>query len=233
MKLTHKNLELIEKWLDMNQIQPTLEHKFVVKVYEEVLLPLYDVRNTESVKKRNRAFTLQFDFVRRDLLKILHKRNNKSATGIKAGYVYAIGNPAWKDWVKIGSAIDVNDRLNSYQTSSPLRDYYLIDYYFVDDRVLEESSLHSKYERNSEWCKVSQEDIKLLFKQKKIENNIIVPETLLYAVKNEIEKQKHSIINEKRKKKKHNKYIAGRVRSPLRSHKPAASAVQICLPHPI
>jgi predicted DNA binding CopG/RHH family protein len=209
MKLTHKNLELIEKWLDTNNVQPSLDHNFVVKVYEEVLLPLYDVRNRESVKKRDRAFTLQFDFVRRDLLKILYKRNDKSAIGIKAGYVYAIGNPAWKDWIKIGSAIDVNDRLNSYQTSSPLRDYYLIDYYFVEDRLLEESSLHSKYERNSEWCKVSQEDIKSLFKQKKSEHNIRVPETLLYAVKNEIEyqkRQKIDILNEKRRLKKSRSY---------------------------
>jgi hypothetical protein len=62
------------------------------------------------------CISLQYDFVRRDLLKILHKRNGYSATGISAGYVYAIGNSAWKDFVKIGSAIDIDDRLNSYQT---------------------------------------------------------------------------------------------------------------------
>lgn len=186
MKLTHENIILIENWLDTNEIVPTLDHDFVIKTYTEVLLPLFKVKDTESVRQRDRAFRLQFDFVRRDLLKIIHKRNNKSALGIKAGYIYAIANPAWSDYIKIGSAIDVNDRLKSYQTSSPLRDYYIVDYYFVDDRLNEESLLHSTFDRNSEWCKVSILDIKTLFKSKKKEHNIIVPESLLYEVKNKL-----------------------------------------------
>lgn len=190
MKLTHKNIELIEQWLEKNRLQPSLDHSFVIRTYEEVLLPLFKIRDKESVKRRNRAFTLQFDFVRRDLLKILHKQNNKSAAGLKAGYVYAIRNPAWGDWIKVGSAIDVNDRLNSYQTSSPLRDYSLVDYYFVDDRKNEEDLIHELYDRNSEWCKVSEEDIKLLFKQKKKSHNIVVPDQLLYAGKRKIEIRK-------------------------------------------
>ncbi|MEK9820466.1 MAG: hypothetical protein VW443_12860, partial [Pseudomonadales bacterium] len=39
---------------------------------------------------------------------------------IKEGYVYAIRNKAWPEWVKIGKAIDAQDRLNGYQTSSPM-----------------------------------------------------------------------------------------------------------------
>ncbi len=35
------------------------------------------------------------------------------------GQVYAITNPNFPDWVKIGMAIDAEDRLNNYQTSSP------------------------------------------------------------------------------------------------------------------
>ena len=43
----------------------------------------------------------------------------------KAGYVYVITNAAWPEWVKVGMAIDADDRLNGYQTSSPFRDYEL------------------------------------------------------------------------------------------------------------
>lgn len=211
MKLTHKNIELIEQWLEKNSLQPSLDHEFIIRTYEEVLLPLFKIQNKESIKRRNRAFTLQFDFVRRDLLKILHKQNNKSAAGIKAGYVYAICNPAQGDWIKVGSAIDVIDRLNSYQTSSPLRDYSLIDYYYVDDRKNEEYLIHALYDRNSEWCKVSEEDIKLLFKQKKKSHNIVVPDRLLYAAKREIEirnteEQLRLIENQNRKQKRKQLY---------------------------
>ncbi|MGL4519205.1 MAG: GIY-YIG nuclease family protein [Phocaeicola sp.] len=48
--------------------------------------------------------------------------------------MYAISNPAWPGFIKIGKSVDVFDRLNNYQTSSPLRDYTLIGYAFVLDR---------------------------------------------------------------------------------------------------
>lgn len=188
MKLTHENILLIENWLIDNNITPTLEHDFVIKTYQEVLMPYYKIKDKESVKHRNRAFRLQFDFVRRDLLKIIYKNNNKSANGIKAGYVYAIANPAWQNYIKIGSAIDVYDRLSSYQTSSPFRDYYIIDYYFVDNRLEEENKLHMMFDRNSEWCKVSEHEIKNLFKIKKIETQISVPDDILYEVKDKLGK---------------------------------------------
>lgn len=129
-------------------------------------------------------------------MKILHKRNDYSASGISAGYVYAIGNIAWKDFVKVGSAIDVDDRLNSYQTSSPHRDYFIIDYYFVLDRRKEESVLHSMFEdRQSEWCNVSHERLRSIFKQRK-EGRIVHPTAdKLWEVKD----KRNSILNLKRK----------------------------------
>jgi len=186
MKLTHQNLELIENWLNEQHIQPELDHDLVRLIYSEVLLPNFQVKNRVSPKHRKRAFTLQYDFVRRDLLKIIYRRNNKSASGIKAGYVYAIVNPAWPEYVKIGSAIDVDDRLNSYQTSSPLRDYRLVDYYFTEDRHKAESKIHDMFERQSEWCKVSESDIRVIFKKEKEAQHIKVPEELIYAEKNRI-----------------------------------------------
>ena len=44
-------------------------------------------------------------------------------TSEKRGFVYIITNPAYPGYVKIGKALDVLSRLNSYHTYSPKRDY--------------------------------------------------------------------------------------------------------------
>ena len=77
----------------------------------------------------------------------------------KSGYVYVISNPAWKGWVKIGMAIDAEDRLKSYQTSSPYRDYQLLHSVYVTDRRAIEKKAHRKIgkiaeEKQNEWFKV-------------------------------------------------------------------------------
>ena len=77
----------------------------------------------------------------------------------KGGYVYAISNPAWKGWVKIGMAMDASDRCNSYQTSSPLRDYKLEVAVPVEDRRKAETTAHERAnelaeDRQSEWFKL-------------------------------------------------------------------------------
>ncbi len=80
---------------------------------------------------------------------------------IKEGYVYAIRNKAWPEWVKIGKAIDAQDRLNGYQTSSPMRDYELIHAVYFDDRNQAERDAHTaaerKGERQGEWFKITEE----------------------------------------------------------------------------
>lgn len=63
-------------------------------------------------------------------------------TTAKDGHVYIITNPAWPDWVKIGMAVDAEDRLNGYQTSSPMRDYQLEYSVKVNDRRKSESKAH-------------------------------------------------------------------------------------------
>jgi|TARA_R110002167_G_scaffold43703_5_gene131914 hypothetical protein len=78
------------------------------------------------------------------------------------GEVYIITNPAWDGWVKIGMAVDAEDRLKSYQTSSPLRDYVLYYSYATENRRKSEAKAHrvleQKYERRNEWflCTPSQ-----------------------------------------------------------------------------
>lgn len=77
----------------------------------------------------------------------------------RKGYVYAIVNPAWPDWVKVGMAIDVDDRCNGYQTSSPFRDYEILYSCYVSDRRKAERASHKRaeklaLERSGEWFKI-------------------------------------------------------------------------------
>ncbi len=80
------------------------------------------------------------------------------------GQVYIIINPAWKEWVKVGMAVDAHDRLKNYQTSSPFRDYKLLHVFETDDRRKLEADIHlslsEDFEQQNEWFKASVEQIK-------------------------------------------------------------------------
>lgn len=77
----------------------------------------------------------------------------------KEGEVYAIVNEAWLGWVKIGKAVNADDRCNGYQTSSPFRDYRIIARMSTEDRHKQESEMHKVFEhfaeeRKGEWFKI-------------------------------------------------------------------------------
>jgi len=42
------------------------------------------------------------------------------------GYLYIITNKSWPGWLKIGTTRNLNTRLQTYQTSSPFRDYEVV-----------------------------------------------------------------------------------------------------------
>ena len=76
----------------------------------------------------------------------------------KEGYVYIIANPSFDGWLKIGMAIDAEDRCNSYQTSSPHRDYRLLYARRFNDRRKAETKTMNKLKKvvkeyNGEWFK--------------------------------------------------------------------------------
>lgn len=58
------------------------------------------------------------------------------------GEVYIIYNPSFPGWVKVGMAVDSQDRLNQYQTSSPYRDYEIVKSYKVSNRRESEAKAH-------------------------------------------------------------------------------------------
>jgi len=73
----------------------------------------------------------------------------------KQGQVYVLVNPAFPGWCKVGMAVDSEDRLKQYQTSSPYRDYELIKAYDTDDRREAEKAAHEllaqSHARKGEW----------------------------------------------------------------------------------
>ena len=91
-------------------------------------------------------------------------------TTSKEGYVYIITNPAWPDWVKIGMAVDAEDRLNGYQTSSPNRDYKLEYAVKVANRRKSETMAHKickkmGVDNKGEWFNMPVDTAKLILEQ--------------------------------------------------------------------
>ena len=81
------------------------------------------------------------------------------------GYVYIINNPCWDGWVKVGMAIDAEDRCKQYQTSSPYRDYKLCYLKHFEDRKIAEQSAHKELKKitatyNGEWFQTSVKEAK-------------------------------------------------------------------------
>jgi len=91
-------------------------------------------------------------------------------TRVKEGFVYIITNPAWPDWVKIGMAVDAEDRLNGYQTSSPNRDYKLEYAVKVANRRKSETMAHKickkmGVDNKGEWFNMPVDKAKLVLEQ--------------------------------------------------------------------
>ena len=71
------------------------------------------------------------------------------------GEVYIIYNPSFPSWIKVGMAVDSEDRLKQYQTGSPYRNYTVHKAYAVNDRRKSEAEAHAlleeSHERRGEW----------------------------------------------------------------------------------
>ena len=80
-----------------------------------------------------------------------------SVHAIQTAHVYIIMNESFPDWYKIGTCVDLNKRVQSYQTSDPLKGYKVIDSWIIRDRhsIEKEFLLHVKQklslEVNGEW----------------------------------------------------------------------------------
>lgn len=92
----------------------------------------------------------------KDIAKVADLLYNKE----KSGDVYVITNPSFKGWIKVGMAVDAKDRCNSYQTSSPFRNYKLFYSRWFEDRRSAENQAFSKLVlcqayRCGEWFRIN------------------------------------------------------------------------------
>ena len=96
--------------------------------------------------------------------------SHKRLDTMDGGEVYAIYNPAWPNWFKIGMAVDAQDRLSSYQTSCPYRSYELLTSVETGNRRKLELKAHELFEteateRRGEWFRLTRTQVTKLMKQ--------------------------------------------------------------------
>ena len=77
----------------------------------------------------------------------------------KPGHIYGVVNKAWPQWVKVGRATNVEQRIMSYQTCSPYRDYEIAWSFPVDNMYEAERKVHRAMSpialQNNEWYGIS------------------------------------------------------------------------------
>lgn len=147
-------------------------------VYHTTKLQYITVNNKKMIK----ILSTQLNYTRLSLLRVKYMRNGYKSKGIKEGFVYLITNPAWPNMMKIGSSIDVKNRLNTYQTYSPNRDYELIRYYFSHNRFYEEGLYHKMMPGLNEWCEGDIKSISALFAKKSLSDKEIMNEYVTFGL---------------------------------------------------
>ena len=95
--------------------------------------------------------------------KLVKERGEPYST---SGFIYAIINPAWEQWIKIGKTIDLEARLAAYQMYSPLKNYTILASTRTSERHIEENLAHKRAgsivdsKTSGEWFKISTFDAK-------------------------------------------------------------------------
>lgn len=64
----------------------------------------------------------------------LNASRGASLRSIKAGLLYLIENPAYKQHYKVGVTVDIEKRLAQYQTYDPYRSFKVVKYDFAIDK---------------------------------------------------------------------------------------------------
>jgi hypothetical protein len=121
--------------------------------------PYHEIYKTNGVVSAYEAMGILTSKTNNTSLEFIKKESIAMFDKVSYGEVYIITNPAWKGWIKIGMAIEAEDRLKGYQTSSPLRDFKLKFKKYFDNRRIAEQQAHAlcakkALKRKGEWFKV-------------------------------------------------------------------------------
>ena len=98
--------------------------------------PCYDERRTLNRYKR------KYGDSKTSLAKFIAHTNKKKFDTVKEGSIYIMFNPSFPGWVKVEMAVDAEDRIKQFQTSSPYRNYKLVKSYKVPNRREAEAKAH-------------------------------------------------------------------------------------------
>lgn len=77
----------------------------------------------------------------------------------KNGYLYIISNSAWPGWIKVGVTQNLKNRLHTYQTGSPHRNYKIEYSIYHPDYLIAEKKIRNMLEPfaksiKNEWYEV-------------------------------------------------------------------------------
>ncbi len=97
------------------------------------------------------------------------ERTDRGGDYVEKKYVYIISHPNFPQEYKVGIAANLNNRLNSYQTSDSVRQYKLEYSLFTSYYRETEAYIHTKYKNNHEWVNGKLEDIIRDIKQYRID----------------------------------------------------------------
>lgn len=81
--------------------------------------------------------------------------------------VYVVSNPAWEGRYKVGVASDWKKRWQSYQTSSPYRDYKFEYGVTTENWKFIEKAVHNSFPGTHEWIQADLQDVKNLINKLK------------------------------------------------------------------
>lgn len=136
-----------------------LPHKGIFQIKENHLVNFVSEYDLYFGKKGKGLRKKEYKFARKlaglTLLKVNYNRGAKFKD-MKSGIVYLIENPAFPEHYKLGMTIELNNRLNSYQTYDPYRSFKVTKYQFVLDRFKMESDILNSVDINKEqgeWIK--------------------------------------------------------------------------------
>ncbi len=80
----------------------------------------------------------------------------ESVTKISTAYVYILGNDQYPNWYKVGTCVNLEKRLQTYQTSDPLRQFHYKDTFITHQRFWTEREILNSlpqelFEVKNEW----------------------------------------------------------------------------------
>ena len=119
--------------------------------------PFHHIYNLEGHEGVYKAMGLKYTD---ELAKEIKRQVEGMYDEVIEGDLYVVRNAAWPDWYKVGKAVNAENRLRDYQTSSPHRDFVLCHVESFSDKDQAEKAIHnmlekhkSCHDRKNEWFK--------------------------------------------------------------------------------